>query len=1178
MKKILLSAVSCALCFCASAQKYERQEMKEKLAHKDLSMAVTFDSYGVNADFAKGDKLSPVMRDTNLMLRMFIGFDGRQGYLPQAGENLKLPIAKNADHNKGTVIFWYKATDYVPGTKDTKGVKRGNIGLFNIVFGENPSWGVNPPDGHFYKSNKVGERQVDMRLYEYADYIYFDYRNSLSRACSRIQMNMKGIKQDEWCQIAASWGDGKIAMYLNGELKLEAAVNSTYKDVAGMPVKSGFVGIKSIIYEDVHKYGVGIDDFKVYSRKLSHAEIKNMYARILKDKTAVAIQDYEVKLHGVDTGYGDKLDRLEVEYDFSALPDELAQQMKKSGLKIDYKLICPDGKNQTGSWIFKENGCRMLNNITATGEYTLESTINGKHKIIAKINRPDLSFAYNKLGDEDEVPALWKDYRWEEKGFFGRLFCGAERTVTLWNRVYKFGAGPLPESILVKGKEIFLKAPELKIGDSKIVWSAGKTSNTNRTVTFTGTGKADKFTVDYKTTVEYDGMIKFNWVINGKPVLDKMSLDWQVAPEYRRFLMAPRLQDPKKSKFAFNTHGTENMLWLVSEKGGFAFTTEHNANWIFDQYSPLLFADRDNGTCEVKMIQKKVQMPEAVPYEVLFITTPTRPLPAQNRILRRGNNYPIHDAGGNGGMTGVGTFLPHPTDFEVRLRNSRPMSRSLYGLANALTEENEYVKYFRKYWAIPRGAVTLMPHHIPLGNGQYKKEYYSLLLFCNKTSFQDYIINNQQTLYKHPYGNRIGEIYYDHCGTVECRSENHSCLFKDKFGREIYPNEMLSKRKLIERTVALAHRNGRTVMCHGQRSYYPFQCGMADYWFPGEQHTVAIKRNIWCYTDEVPDEIYQSEYNRDILGIGVVILPAIGYHENKTLAYRTPGPTESMLAMLALNDIESGSFYASSKVMIKFWNILEKYKVNSPETECYLYNKNNGIVSSNPDVRVTYYKCPDNKYLLILSNRTAKEQKAVIDVSVIGKGNFELAEEWTETVLNAQDGKFEITVPARNLRIVCFPPKSFYPLKDDMNDMWGSWKTNKHDTEFRHVFKGGIKESAALQVNNKKAPGGCWVNTYPITPGKTYTFSIMAKKNVKAGKLSLAIQAKTGTKFTGLPPVTKIVEATGEWQKITLEFKVPVSGKWSKADSVMVTLGAGNIQESQTVFDDFEIFEEAAKE
>ena len=118
MKKIISGLILCLFCIVASAQKYEQQTMQQKLAEKDLSFAVTFDSYGCNADFAKGEKFSPVMRDTNLMLRMFVGFDGKQGYLPIPGESLKLPIIKNADPNQGTVIFWYKAVDYVPGSKD----------------------------------------------------------------------------------------------------------------------------------------------------------------------------------------------------------------------------------------------------------------------------------------------------------------------------------------------------------------------------------------------------------------------------------------------------------------------------------------------------------------------------------------------------------------------------------------------------------------------------------------------------------------------------------------------------------------------------------------------------------------------------------------------------------------------------------------------------------------------------------------------------------------------------------------------------------------------------------------------------------------------------------------------------------------------------------------------------
>ena len=106
-----------------------------------------------------------------------------------------------------------------------------------------------------------------------------------------------------------------------------------------------------------------------------------------------------------------------------------------------------------------------------------------------------------------------------------------------------------------------------------------------------------------------------------------------------------------------------------------------------------------------------------------------------------------------------------------------------------------------------------------------------------------------------------------------------------------------------------------------------------------------------------------------------------------------------------------------------------------------------------------------------------------------------------------------------------------------------------------------------------KVAGGCFMNYFPITPGKTYTFSIMAKKSVKAGKVSLGIQARTGNRFSGAPAVSKAIDANGEWQKIELVFTVPNTGKWGQSDNVLVTLGAGNTANCITIFDDFKIVE-----
>jgi len=68
--------------------------------------------------------------------------------------------------------------------------------------------------------------------------------------------------------------------------------------------------------------------------------------------------------------------------------------------------------------------------------------------------------------------------------------------------------------------------------------------------------------------------------------------------------------------------------------------------------------------------------------------------------------------------------------------------------------------------------------------------------------------------------------------------------------------------------------------------------------------------------------------------------------------------------------------------------------------------------------------------------------------------------------------------------------------------------------------------------------------------------------------LPLLGTVKTSVTFCHSP-----VDATGEWQKVTLVFTVPNKGKWSKSDHVLVTLGAGGTPDCTTLFDDFSMEE-----
>ena len=1156
MKKLWLSVFALLLAAGVSGQaKYRNKPLEEKCKAKDLTFLVTFDKAGVNADFAKGDKYSTTMRDTNLGLRGVIGFDGRPAYQPEAGEMLRFPVKGNADPHKGTLILWTAGLSYSPGDAETDGRKRGNIALAHLVFSD-------------------GKRKIEYTMYEYADNVYFDWRSSVGPQgwgnVGRVAIPRKKIRKGEWHQLAATWNDQRLAFYLNGEKVSESALPRKVEltaDLKTFDSAKSFIGVKSPFFEDKHAWAVGVDDFAIYSRPLSALEIRNQYAALLKDGSAAKVQAYALTLNGVDTGHGDKIDRLEVEVDFAALSEADQKKLDAGKLVMDYTLTGPDGKQQKGKWTFgKQQETRILKGADKAGRYTLETKA-GKDKVTASVERPDFSWVGNGYGDEDEVPAIWKD------------FAADGRKVTLWNRVYEFGSGPLPESILAYGKPLLKERARLLIDDKEPVWTAGKTSRTNRTVTFIGTGKLGKGEIRYATTVEFDGLIKFDWTISGQPEIGAMELKWTMSPANKQFLMTPKVDETKEQQKEFKyplTAGNPKLLWFVSEKkGGFAFSMVNDANWVYDASKPVFFANKSTGACRVTMITKKVKMPADTPYQVLFIATPTRPLPELNRVIQfsdtRGGHKHLSNGDGGGAFREIFTHEPHPTEFERRFRNAPDNTASIYGASSALTMMSPVGRYLRKYWEVPGAYSYNMPYTRTLENGEKVREHHFSLSACNSCAINDYLLRGQHILYTHKLGGKIWQVYYDLCGDSLCGNRLHGCAYRDKFGREVKSFAILNKRDLIRRTVAHAHKYGKTVMIHAQRDFVPMMSGLTDYYFPGEQYGSLLRRNPYGYVDEVSDTIYRSEFNRNVLGVGVIHLPALGQADRanfKPAAYKY---TEAMLAMLQSHDVDTAQDWAASKPVQRMWDILALYGVQHKDTVCRLYHEQNEITSSVPEVRVTYYICPEKRYVLFLANKDIRPCTAEIDVSRIAPGSFRAMEEYKETPVEVKNGKFTIKVPARSFRIVAFPPRTGYPRKDSMLRLWPNWRGKNCDTLFELSKDGGINNSSCLKQTVRKTGGGVFLTHARVRPGCSYVCKVKARQ--KNGKqVSLTVQAKNGAKFVGLKPIAVKRPGSEKWQELVLRFEVQKQGKWKDCDNVMITL-AGSGPGSVTWFDDFEMEE-----
>ena len=1164
MKKMLNLGLLVAGLALSGADQYKNIDTKDKLKDKDLLFAATFDRGTVNADFAKGDGFSTNMKNVGLLLRGMIGFDGKPAYRPEPGEDLMFDAVKNVNPHQGTVTMWLCCRDYNPSQPN----KRGNIALLQMMF-------------------KQGQRHILMQFYE-CDELYFDWWSSEPpNTLGRVVATRPGIGKGQWHQIALTWVGNELAIYVNGKhyqtrtLPLKAAKTKDLKPEKG----KSFIGIRKRFYGDTHKYDVAVDDVKIYGRAFSPIEVRNQYLRLVSGSTAEKIQDFGIAMNGVDRGPAEKkYDQIEAELDFSPLPDKAKELLKQGKLKLFYELAGPDGKKTKGSWTFgPDSNCRLFSGITKPGKYTLTAWMDQGSKVTCTIDRPDLSFIGNGYGDEEEVPALWKD------------FAVSGRTVTLWNRVYKFGQGPYPESITVKGLKLLDRAPVILV-DGKAVtdWKAGKTEKKITKVIYTGTGKGKGFTLDYRTTVEYDGLITTVFRFHGKPEISSLKLNWQTAKDFRQFLMVPTVQENSTGKFEYlypgfgGSHlnrGPEicKQLWLVSQrKGGFCYSMPHDANWIYDPEKPVFFADKNTGECTVSMVNKKVRLPEDTDYTSLFIATPTRPLIPDRRGLRFGDSLradakTVFGGGGKTGTLGVWNYEPDPPVLTRLLKNSLPKSKYFYGGAGALTEENPVAIYFRKYRNVPRSSGYRMPFHKPMPDGSFKIIRYNSVSTCNATSHTDYQLYGIKKLMEHPMVSKIWCIGFDLCGSTQCANELHGCAFKDKFGRTISSFTLLAKRNLVRRTVALAHRYGVYVYCHAQRQYMPVMHGLADLWEPGEDISNMALVNPYCVMDDISDARFRSEFNSDTLGTAVVMGPNICQQH---YAYFKPDGfkyTIASIGMTQLYNIEISRDYLAGVPTRRMWDILENYNIFSPKTQCHLFYEQSEVTTSHPEVKVTWWKTPENRYMILLVNKDIRKREVTVDLTkVVGNKSFPAWEEYYEKPIKVTDGKFKTTVRSRTFQMIVFPQKKKYPMRPPMSHGWGNWTAPKRDTEFKTAPGKGVKGNTCLIQVCKATGTGCFTKSLPVTAGHTYVMKVMAKHSVPGEKVVLSLNGQIREAYQGNLSADTVEKATGEWQKLTLKLDIPADGKWSNCDSILVKL-SGTGKNCTCLFDQFEIDEKELK-
>ena len=697
----------------------------------------------------------------------------------------------------------------------------------------------------------------------------------------------------------------------------------------------------------------------------------------------------------------------------------------------------------------------------------------------------------------------------------------------------------------------------------------GKNVNDLRAV-IRGQGVSSSFTIDYKTTIEYDGLITCDFTINGSPDVVSMKIAWTVKHEFDKFFLSPTLNHDMKGAYEFpgSDWRCVRQLWIASERGGFCWAPSSDANWIFKPGQKVLKIDRkpDGATCELDMITHLVRLPPSTPYKLLFIATPTRPAPHNMRSAHMGYNKVLLSTRGEG-QTAFGEFSPDPVDFPELVKNRKVDSVAMYNFTNGLTDSSETGMYFSRYWEIPSAFVYSMRFK---HRGNVTST--NTISCCPSTSYSDFILGNIKKLFDDKYGDRIWVIYYDLCGIRSCSNALHGCSFKDKFGRRINRSLLLPLREHLKRTTAYSHERGRQTIYHAQNVFNPMVHGFADFWFCGEQFRGKTTRNSFAYCDDIDDDIYQSEFNQRILGSALLFLPALN---GKSC---TDASTLSMFTQLLLQDIPSSTSFNKFEVAKKVFNILDEYDLGHSVVRRYYEQKD--VISTNPDIRITYYICSHESYLFVLANTTKKEQEGIIDFSSIKKGDYDVRSEFDEKYLPVKNGRIYVKIPPRMFMLVGLRDKFF---SDFSTEKWGDWKNKVAKGRFLHNKTEGRAAKGCLEIateqDNPKATSLSFLKRFPARPGKTYKAIVWYKVVDATGKTAVSISFQgqdVKTKFLGTPVISKRVNVAGastEWKRLNFTFEVPNNGKWRGLKYLLCCLGMSKGGSGGVLFDDFSFME-----
>ena len=944
-----------------------------------------FESADGKAKFAKGNpkpKYGYVTPDAP-------GLNGKAYRLTKNGKTLAYDIGNHVDNRKGTVNLWVNTENYK--TKKLGGWSVHPVYLFTLNFED-----ANGKRAYAFCYIYRGSDAAGVRFLYDGRIQSFSFGSHATTA-----FPVEYLQQNKWHMVTCTWDKDRISIYFDGVYQASSLRSSKFNFIDSLKPVSGKPHSNIIIRNSPQEQSVvkrnentDIDNFSIYDRVLSPAEIGYLYAQGQNKKQA----DTDLPVTMYQGTFRNGKEYVKCDFDITTLAK--INPVFAGNNTLSYDVFSSNGKKlfsgseKLGSITRKE---LLFYNLAQKDKYTVTYTLTGangkKLSFKREFDKPDTSWGESTAGMEDTVPTPWT-----------KPVLNKDDSVSVWNRTITFNGGPFPANIITGGKKMLFKAPQLVVTTDKGQFvPTGKITKRTQGGSFVKlngimTGK-DGFTADFETMIDFDGFVQVDFKVRKAVAVKSMKVDYQVAKEFAEHFMLPKVHTDKDPVVNFTSPITK-ILYFASEKGGFCWGNSGDANWVYDKGAVLYSVNKDTKSVELRVIQKPVTIPADTPYQFCFTATPTKPLMKGSRAWRKWDESRTDGAVNlrYNMYQGAGNLLIDPARLKKSAKGKRNLQ--LYSASSFLEASNLEARWFFDEW-------LMYSYQYGMGSGIAIPS----CLNCSKANF---LAENTKKSLDIPEFELVDGYYFDCCGVYSCGNKLHGCGYVDKFGREVKTMTLLAHRSYLKRIIRLLHSKGRTLGAHGQFSFNPCSHSLCDYWLTGEElRGMAMKNGaeIYCDTDKVTDLHLRTNSNHRILSNVVMCLL---YYGKSGKSYMPA------LTRLLLEDQKPIGFHSkdTAKRMDTMWQIFAKFKVD--DGTVHRFFEQNDITADNPDIKITYYRCPDNKFVAVVGNTTKKDVKGKVDFNKLKKGNFVIGEAVSECEWVAKDGKISVYIPAMDFIVLTF--------------------------------------------------------------------------------------------------------------------------------------------------------------